>query len=250
MNQLMSNGSGLRKIMTPKSNQSFFEHFSELNRRSILIFSSIFISSVPAWLNYDNFVNLLFLPIEKIGLSQNSLFVHQVTEALQVKFFVVIFLSFYISLPIIIYNLAAFLIPAADIKYKKISWILTFVSLLFFYGGAVIAYYNLHHALDFLFSFTDVSVGIRSQYYFQFIFRFMLFIGIFFQFPIVIAVLVLNKVIKVSYLISKRREIFLIIIITAAIITPTGDPFSLMLFSLPAYIIYEILIQLLKRKFD
>ena len=233
-----------------KNNQSFFEHFTELNRRSLLVISSIFAASFPSWFLYDRFINVLLIPIERIGLSQKSLVVHQVTEALQVKLSVVIFLSFYICLPIIVYNLAAFLIPAASKQYKKISWFLTLLSLLFFYGGAFFAYYNMHHAMDFFFSFTDVTVGIRSQYYYQFIFRFILFIGIFFQFPIVVSVLVLNKVVQVSYLLNKRREIFVLILFTAAVVTPTGDPISLVLVTLPTYIFYELLIFILKRKFD
>ena len=246
----MKNGNGLKESDLIKNNKSFFEHLSELNRRSLLVISSIFAASIPSWFLYEAFVDLLLIPIERIGLSQNSLVVHQVTEALQVKLSVVIFLSFYICLPIIIYNIAAFLIPAASEQYKKISWFLTLLSLLFFYGGAFFAYYNLHLAMDFFFSFTDVTVGIRSQYYFHFIFRFILFIGIFFQFPIVVAVLVMNKVIQVSYLINKRREIFVLILFTAAVITPTGDPISLVLVTLPTYIFYELLIFILKRKFD
>ncbi len=233
-----------------KNQQSFFEHFSELNRRSFLMVSSIFTASIPSWYYYDSFVQILIKPILKIGYGQESLVVHQVTEGLQVKLSVVLFLSFYISLPIIVYNIAAFLIPAASNEYKKTSWFLTLLSLLFFYGGALFAYSNMHLAMDFFFSFTDVAVGIRSQYYFHFIFRFILFIGIFFQFPIVVAVLVLNKIVRIKLLIEKRREIFVLILFTAAVITPTGDPISLILFTMPTYIFYELLILILKRNFD
>ena len=102
-----------------KNQQSFFEHFSELNRRSFLMISSIFAASIPSWYYYDSFVQILINPIQRIGYGQESLVVHQVTEGLQVKLSVVLFLSFYISLPIIVYNIAAFLIPAASNFSKR-----------------------------------------------------------------------------------------------------------------------------------
>ena len=226
------------------------EHFTELNKRVILLILSIGVAFVPGWILYDSIIEILLKPLNSIGYSQESLVVHQITEPLQVKISVVFFLSFYICLPIIVYNIAAFLIPAANTKYKKISWILTLTSLAFFYGGAYLGYVNIHHGLDFLISFTDLTVGIRSQYYFQFIFRFLVFIGLFFQFPIIVTILILNRIIKISYLSSRRKEIFVLILFIAAVITPTGDPVSLLIFTLPVYVLYELLIFSLKNKFD
>ena len=232
------------------NNPSFMGHFTELNKRVILLLFSIGIAFVPGWILYDNIIVILIKPLNTIGYSQESLVVHQITEPLQVKIFIVLFLAFYICLPIIVYNIAAFLIPAANTRYKKISWLLTFTSLTFFYGGAYLGYINIHYGLDFLISFTDLSVGIRSQYYFQFIFRFLIFIGLFFQFPIIITILIINRIIKISYLTTRRKEIFILVLFIAAVITPTGDPVSLLIFTLPIYIFYEILIFSLKNKFD
>ena len=238
------------KILMNNQDLSFMDHFSELNKRVVLSLISLGIAIIPAWFLHDYFVEFLLYPLQKIGFGQESLVVHQVTEPLQVKILVVFFLGFYISLPIFIYNIAAFLIPASDKKFKVVSWILTLVSLFFFYGGAYLGYKNIHLGLDFLMSFTDLTIGIRSHYYFQFIFRFFIFIGIFFQFPIVIAILIINKIIKIKYLRDKRKEIFVIILILSAIITPTGDPISLAVFTFPVYIVYELLLTVLKKKFD
>lgn len=232
------------------NNSSFMEHFTELNKRIILLMFSLGVAFVPGWILYDSVIDILLKPLNTIGYNQESLVVHQITEPLQVKILVVFFLAFYISLPIIVFNVAAFLIPAAKTKYIKISWLLTITSLAFFYGGAYLGYVNIHHGLEFLISFTDLTVGIRSQYYFQFIFRFLIFIGIFFQFPIIVTILILNRVIKVSYLVNRRKEIFILILFIAAVITPTGDPVSLLIFTLPVYIFYEFLIFSLKNKFD
>ena len=104
------------------NSSSFMEHFTELNKRVILLILSIGVAFVPGWILYDSIIEILLKPLNSIGYSQESLVVHQITEPLQVKISVVFFLSFYICLPIIVYNIAAFLIPAANTKYKKISW--------------------------------------------------------------------------------------------------------------------------------
>lgn len=226
------------------------EHFSELNKRFMLLIFSLCISFFPAWIFYDSVVDILMKPLNKIGYNEESLVVHQITEPLQVKILVVFFVAFYICLPIVVYNIAAFLIPAASYRYKKLSWLLTCISLIFLYGGAYLGFTNIHLGLDFLISFTDLSVGIRSQYYFQFLFRFLLFIGLFFQFPIIVTILIINRVIKISYLVKRRKEIFIIILFISAVITPTGDPVSLLIFTLPIYTLYELLLFFLKKKFD
>jgi len=247
----MKAGNGL-KMMRLVSNQnlSFMDHFSELNKRVVLSLTSLGIALIPSWYLHDVFVDYLLYPLQKIGFNQESLVVHHITEPLQVKILVVFFLALYISLPIVIYNIAAFLIPASDKKFKIVSWALTFVSLIFFYGGAYLGYKNIHLGLDFLISFTDLTIGLRSHYYFQFIFRFFIFIGIFLQFPIIMSILIINKIIKTQYLRDKRKEIFVFILILSAVITPTGDPISLAIFTFPVYVVYELFLAVLKKKFD
>ena len=226
------------------------DHLSELNKRFLITILSFLIATIPSWIFYENIIDYISNPLTKIGYSDENLVIHNITEPLQVKLYVVFFVSFYIVLPIVVFNITSFLIPAVNVKYKKISWLLTFLSILLFYYGAYFGYVNIYHGLQFFISLTELSVGLRSQYYIQFLFRFIFLIGLFFQFPIVVAFLIMNGLISSKYLIGKRKEIFMSILIIAAVITPTGDPFSLFLFSIPTYLMFELTVLFMKKRFD
>ena len=71
------------------NSSSFMDHFTELNKRFILLILSIGVAFVPGWILYDSIIEILLKPLNSIGYSQESLVVHQITEPLQVKISVV-----------------------------------------------------------------------------------------------------------------------------------------------------------------
>ncbi len=71
--------------------------------------------------------------------------------------------------------------------------------------------------------------------------------GIFYTFPIVIYMLVVADLIQVQTLKDNRKQLFVALIIITAIFTPDPTPFSMLLMSVPFYILYEITIQVLSR---
>ena len=64
-------------------------------------------------------------------------------------------------------------------------------------------------------------------------------IGVLFQMPLLVAVLARIGIVSSSFLKKYRRHAFVIILIAAAIITPSTDPFSLTLVTIPLYALYE-----------
>ena len=72
--------------------------------------------------------------------------------------------------------------------------------------------------------------------------------GIVFEFPTVVAVLSALGVLSRKVLKSFRRHAICVVLILAAIITPSGDPFSLMVVSVPLYILYEFSILICRDK--
>ena len=71
--------------------------------------------------------------------------------------------------------------------------------------------------------------------------------GIFYMFPLVIYALVLADLIQLQTLRSNRKQLFVALIIITAIFTPDPTPFSMLLMSIPFYILYEATIQILSR---
>ena len=74
----------------------------------------------------------------------------------------------------------------------------------------------------------------------------MLF-GVSFQLPLIMLFLLNKGIIEVKSLTNKRAEMFIVILIFSAVITPTGDPISLFIFTLPMYLLIEIMIFIHKK---
>ncbi len=74
------------------------------------------------------------------------------------------------------------------------------------------------------------------------LFRICLLFGLTFQLPLFIAFLISKEVIKISLITNNRREVFILILILSAIITPTGDPITLFIFAIPLYLFIELAI--------
>jgi sec-independent protein translocase protein TatC len=107
--------------------------------------------------------------------------------------------------------------------------------------GAALAYYSLTPALDFL-----VGVGgdgleqsFRPAPYFELITYMMLAFGVGFEFPIVLVFLQLAGILEPRTLRSVRRYAVVGIVVLVAVITPSGDPYTLGILSVPMYLFYE-----------
>ena len=127
-----------------------------------------------------------------------------------------------------------------DIVHLEVGYFLFFTVL--FYLGIGSSLSIAHVGIEFLLSFNENEIILRSQNYFQFITRVSLLFGISFQFPLVILFLLNKKIIDVESLTKKRPEMFIVILIFSAIITPTGDPVSLFVFTIPMYLLIEVMI--------
>ena len=113
-----------------------------------------------------------------------------------------------------------------------------------FSAGVVVGYYALSRGLGFLLSFGGDSLEpvIGAEFYLSFAMRFILAFGIAFEFPVFIFGAAAFGAVTSQQLRHTRRWAVLIIVIFAAIITPSGDPLTLLLLAVPMYVLYEIAI--------
>lgn len=130
-----------------------------------------------------------------------------------------------------------------------------------FMGGTLMFYLGCAIGYLFVFPFTfrflveyNLSPNITNQINLQsYIDNFTLLIlvmGIVFEMPLLAWLLGLLGILKKSFLREYKRHAIVVLLITAAIITPSGDPFSLMLVFIPLYVLYELSILVVKDKVD
>lgn len=151
--------------------------------------------------------------------------------------------GFVIAFPYVFWEFWRFVKPALSEKeIKKTRGVIFWVSFLFFLG-VVFGYYILTpFMVNFYFSYTlsplIVNFPMFSDYFENLIWT-TVGIGLLFQLPLVVAVLARIGIIKASFLKKYRRHAFVLIVTAAAIITPSTDPFSLMIVTIPLYALYE-----------
>jgi sec-independent protein translocase protein TatC len=159
--------------------------------------------------------------------------------------------GFIIAFPYIFWEFWRFIKPALSEKeIKKTRGVIFWVSLLFF-SGVLFGYYILTpFMVNFYFNYKlSAQIAIMPSFsdYLENLVYTTAGIGILFQMPLLVMVLAKIGIVTASFLRQYRRHAFIIILIAAAIITPSTDPFSLTIVTIPLYLLFEASIILASR---
>ena len=145
--------------------------------------------------------------------------------------------------PYIIYEMWRFIAPALyDNEKKVLKGAFGFASILF-YTGLAVGYMLIFPLMINFFAGYQVSPDVTNTFSLSsdisLFSSTVLIFGIVFQFPTLIAVLSSLGVVTREMLRQYRRHAVCVVVILAALITPSGDPFSLMVVTVPLYLLYE-----------
>lgn len=169
----------------------------------------------------------------------------QVTEGIGVYMRVALMSGVAIMLPYIAFELWLFAAPGLKARDRKMGLLgIPLATLLFLMGLACTYYLLLPPALPWLANFTNIPQAWTANNYFGFVTGLMLWIGLFFEFPLVIYILTSIGLIKPQVLLHQWRLAIVIISIIAAVITPTIDPVNMGLVMLPMSLLYLVSIGL------
>jgi len=188
--------------------------------------------------------------------TQDDFQVHLQNINLASQFFVHITTSFLMAVvvtaPYLVYEIWRFVRPALypnELKGVRKAFSLGTV---FFFLGVAVGYFVIFPlALRFLSTYqlsTAIENEISLNSYIDNFMMLVLMMGVAFELPLVTWLLSLIGLVTRSFLREYRRHAILLIVIFAAIITPTGDPFTLSAVSLPLYLLYELSIFMVKDK--
>ncbi|MBT3666804.1 MAG: hypothetical protein HN548_04930 [Opitutae bacterium] len=153
-----------------------------------------------------------------------------------------------ISLPIILYFVGSFVVPGLTKEEKKVFFPGCIAATFLFLAGASMTYffilpYSLAFTIEFSFNVLGLDVyRPEAGNYYSTIIWMTFAVGIAFQFPLVLILLIKIGILNVSKLRENRRLVLVILMVSAALITPGGDPVSLCILTIPLYILYELAI--------
>jgi sec-independent protein translocase protein TatC len=161
------------------------------------------------------------------------------TESIGVFMTVALAAGIAIAIPYIAFELWLFAAPGLRPKERKIGLAGIPLALVFFLGGVAFTFYvMLPAAIPFLIDFLGMKTNPRPQSYFSLVTGLMFWIGLFFEFPLVIYVLSAMGLIEPKLLSQQWRLAVVIITIVAAAITPTVDPINQGLVMAPMILLY------------
>jgi len=252
--------------MTELEEQPFWDHLDDLAKRLrrilIVVFSAtIIFSTLPSdpqtllkldFKDYRPVVSIILEIIQNRLLPEGvNLIAFNWLDAFYIYILVSLALGILVTLPYIAYQLYQFIMPAlyANERRYAVRFILAFVAL--FSVGALYAYFLLlPTTFKVLYRFvyqTRISPLYSVKDFFNMVALGLVGSGLFYTFPIVIYLLVKADLIEVDTLKSNRKQVFVVLAVLTAILTPDPTPFSMLLMSIPFYLLYEVTIQILQR---
>ena len=169
----------------------------------------------------------------------------EVTESVGVFMRVALLSGVALAIPYIAFELWLFAAPGLRPRERKMGLAGIPLATVFFLSGAAFTFFlMLPAALPFLNNFLGIKTELRPQSYFTFVTGLMFWIGVSFEFPLVIYVLSAIGFIKPQVLAQQWRLAIVIISIVAAVITPTIDPVNQGLVMAPMILLYFVSIGL------
>jgi sec-independent protein translocase protein TatC len=150
-----------------------------------------------------------------------------------------------LSAPFWLYQLWAFITPGLKRNEKRYGIAFVAVSSLLFAGGAVLAYISLSAGLELLLSLAGdgVVIALTAQDYIGFVLSLLVAFGVSFELPLIAIALNLVGILSHEVLAKSRRWIFFLTVVFAAFVTPTQDPFTMLLMAGPMILLFELAIQ-------
>ncbi len=221
---------------------SIVEHLDELRTRLIICVAAFGIAwGFTVWQN-DLILRIVNQPLprglEPITLGPAEAFYTTITNAA--------YAAIIIALPVILYQLYAFLLPAFSPTERRVALPLLLLVPVLFIAGVVFCYFVvLEPALDFLLNFNadEFNTQVRARDYYSFITLLMLAMGIGFQIPV--GVLAACRIgVTTPEKLRKGRRYAIVVIAVAASLLPTIDPVTLLLEMVPLILLYEMSIWL------
>ncbi len=227
---------------------SLMEHLTELRDRIVKVVVAVVLGMVVAFLLYDQLFDFLLHPYRdvaqdnQLSLAEGALIATDPLEGFGVRMKLAAYGGIFMAMPVILWQLWRFITPGLYSHEKRYAIPFMASALTLFLMGAGIAYYTLPQALDFLQQIggDNIVTAYSPSKYFALVTYMMLAFGVGFEFPIVLVFGQMMGIITPAGLQKARRYAVVGICVMVAVITPSGDPISMVALSGPMLIFYEI----------
>ncbi|NDC00127.1 MAG: twin-arginine translocase subunit TatC [Verrucomicrobia bacterium] len=187
---------------------------------------------------------LLKAQAEGGGASSGTLLALQVTDPMTVTLQIGLGAGILLSLPLVLYFVGDYLLPALDVRERRLLVPAFLAGAFLFLLGALFCYFFvLPQALAFFQGFNR-WLGLETSWtmasYTDFVLQMLLGFGLSFELPLVMVLLGRLGLLQREVVARHRRHAVVALLVVAACVTPTSDPFNLALMFVPLYGLFEV----------
>jgi len=229
---------------------SLVQHLGELRDRLVVCAITLVITTGVAFYFGTQLIRLLLIPVDCTFIPAytcheppTTLISLSPTENFTTYFRVALFAGFALAMPVILYEIYAYIDPALLPKERRFIRFMGLPVIGLFVTGMLFCYFVLlPNAIKFLINFGQEVIHneLRAADYLSFVTIFILGMGLIFEVPAAIFALIKIHIITRPWLAKQRRFAVLAAFVIGAVITPTPDPFNQTLVAVPIYLLFEL----------
>lgn len=221
---------------------SFLDHLEELRWRVVKAVMGLLAAVVVCSIFSDWIVNEVI--IRPGRLTNPPIDLINTVPYGQITFYMVtvVMSAFILTSPWILYQIWKFIQPGLLPRERKyISGIVFFTTFCFLAGVSFAYFVMLPYMLQFFATFGTVGIQnmISVSEYISFVLQLVLLSGLIFELPMVSYFLARLGILTPAFMRHYRRHSIVVILIVAAVVTPTTDPFTMGIFAVPMFLLYE-----------
>jgi sec-independent protein translocase protein TatC len=230
-----------------ETGMTLVEHLTELRTRLIICVAAVAIGMIAGFVFYSQIFDWLLEPYKQIAASnptldpEGRLLLTDPLAGFGVRMKTAGYAGIAFAMPVLLWQLWRFVSPGLYSHERRYAVPFVVSALLLFILGALLAYYTLPRAFEFLIDIGGEGfvTGYTADKYFRLVTYMMLAFGIGFEFPIILIFLQMAGILDTATLRRGRRFAVVGICVLVAVITPSGDPISMLMLSVPMVIFYE-----------
>lgn len=227
-------------------------HLREFRNRVLIAAAAILVGTVIGWQLWDpvyhelqqpliDFARERKMPTDRVNVNFNG-----VTNPFTMKFKVAAWIGFILAAPVWLWQIWAFLVPGLTKKEKRLGRAFIGAAIPLFLGGVYMGYRCYGMTISVLMDATpDGAVNFpTASEYFSFVSRFILAFGLSFLMPVFLMALNTARILPARVMIKGWRFAIIAIVLFSALMTPTGDVWTMFIMSAPLIVLYYLTVAL------
>ncbi len=220
---------------------TIWEHLAELRSRLFKMALAVAVGALIGWFLYPYVLQLLKHPFDEVQPGQPFIATAPL-QAFSLRLKMAGYIGIAVAMPVLIWQVWRFVTPGLYPHEKKYAVPFTVSALILFVLGAALAYVVLNPTLEFLTTIggSDIEPFYTADSYVTLIVWMMLAFGVGFEFPVLLVALQMIGVLTPKRLLGWWRQAIVVVALIAALITPSGDPISMIALAVPMVVLYFV----------